>query len=95
VTDVDGTLAGRNEPISDEMALSLARILRFLANRNRKQKLEFCRALLAVAHPTAFTGSLDSADSEIEDRHRCPVCPLGRLILMELVRAEPRVWDTS
>jgi hypothetical protein len=67
----------------------------FLANRNRKQKLEFCRALLAVAHPTAYTGSLDSADSIIEDRHRCPICHLGRLILMELVRAEPRVWDTS
>ncbi len=67
----------------------------FLANRNRKRKLELCRALLGASQPTVSTASPDSTDPTTEEHHRCPICLLGRLILIEYLRAEPRVLDTS
>jgi hypothetical protein len=64
----------------------------FLANRGRKQKLEHCRALLAVP-PTA--PSLGSGP-RIEPPHPCPICKLGQLLLVEVLSAaEVRFQDTS
>jgi hypothetical protein len=57
----------------------------FLANRVRQQKLEQCRALLAL-QPTS-NGDAHSVARQTEDppwRH-CPVCKLGRLLLLELL----------
>jgi predicted Zn-ribbon and HTH transcriptional regulator len=69
----------------------------FLANRVRKQKLERCRALLGV--PTLspiINDSGDTSQAQIEDPHRCPICRLGRLIVIELLSAQPiAVPDTS
>ena len=67
----------------------------FLANRNRKQKLELCRALLAACQPVQSTTAEGASDSTVEGRHRCPICQLGQLILIEQLRAEPRFWNTS
>jgi hypothetical protein len=68
----------------------------FLANRVRKQKLEQCRALLGVGTPSPVIDSGDSPHAQIEDAHRCPMCKLGRLIIIELLRAQPSaVPDTS
>jgi hypothetical protein len=68
----------------------------FLANRVRKQKLEQCRALLdARPLPTAIDSD-DRPPAQIQDAHRCPLCKLGRLIVIELLSAEPSaVPDTS
>ena len=66
----------------------------FLANRVRKQKLIQCRALLAASaapipiHPDGSTS--------VEDPHCCPICRLGRLIVIELLSVETAaVQDTS
>jgi hypothetical protein len=67
----------------------------FLANRNRKRQLELCRALLGASQPTVSSASPYSTDPTTEDRHRCPICLLGRLILIEHLRAEPKALDTS
>ena len=69
----------------------------FLANRGRKHKLEQCRTLLSAARPTC-TGdpiaiSVKPSDSQWRE---CPVCRLGRLILIELLSPAPVVFqDTS
>ncbi len=68
----------------------------FLANRVRKEKLEQCRALLAARQPHTTIDSHDRPHAELEDPHRCPVCKLGRLIVIEFLSAEPiAVPDTS
>jgi hypothetical protein len=68
----------------------------FLANRVRKQKLEQCRALLGVRTLSPIIDSDDSPHAPIEDTHRCPICKLGRLIVIELLSAQPSaVPDTS
>jgi hypothetical protein len=68
----------------------------FLANRVRQHKLELCRALLAVRPPPPSAGSDGSADLNLPDTHACPVCKIGRLIVIELLRAEPiAIQDTS
>ena len=67
----------------------------FLANRVRKQKLIQCRALLAAS---AAPIPLDSEPSTtaVEDPHRCPICKLGRLVVIELIGVESMaVQDTS
>ena len=67
----------------------------FLANRVRQTKLELCRALLAVRPVPVPAGSGDVADPS-PDTHTCPVCKLGRLIVIELLPAEPiAIQDTS
>ena len=67
----------------------------FLANRVRKGKLELCRTLLAVREPATPIGS-DGAGPDLPDAHACPVCKTGRLIVIELLRAEPTaLQDTS
>ena len=67
----------------------------FLANRVRQSKLARCRMLLAVrSTPTPATS--DSADTELPDAHACPVCKLGRLLVIGLLAAEPvTLQDTS
>jgi hypothetical protein len=67
----------------------------FLANRVRRQTLIQCRALLAAsAAPIPFDA--DDRTTSIEDPHCCPICKLGRLIILELLRAETTVvQDTS
>src|SRR6059036_2825715 len=63
----------------------LVRIRQFglLANRVRKHNLELCRALLAAPFPTAGDG--DRANAHLEDLQRCPICKLGRLLVIEFV----------
>jgi hypothetical protein len=58
-----------------------------LTNRVRRQKLEQCRALLAA--PQSLIDGHDSQDGKSDDPHRCPVCTLGRLIVIELLVAQP------
>jgi hypothetical protein len=68
----------------------------FLANRVRQSKLEQCRTLLAVRQVPVSAGSDDGADPTLPDAHACPVCKLGRLIVIELLGAQPTViQDTS
>jgi hypothetical protein len=67
----------------------------FLANRVRRQKLIHCRALLAAR---AAPIPLDSEPSTtaVEDPHCCPICKLGRLVVIELISVEiTAVQDTS
>ena len=59
----------------------------FLANRVRKQKLIQCRALLAASQPPIPIDSDDSTTS-VEDPHACPICKLGRLVVIELLSAQ-------
>jgi hypothetical protein len=67
----------------------------FLANRVRKQKLILCRALLA-ASAAPIPIDTDDRTTGIDDPHCCPICKLGRLIVIELLCAETRaVQDTS
>jgi hypothetical protein len=68
----------------------------FLANRVRKEKLERCRALLEARTVSPITTAEDRPYAQIEDAHRCPICKLGRLIVIELLSAQPiTVPDTS
>ena len=65
-----------------------------LANRVRKQKLEQCRALLTAPQP--LIDGHDGPEVHDEHSHRCPVCALGRLIVIELLIAQPiAAQDTS
>ena len=67
----------------------------FLAHRIRKQKLELCRTLLAARQPSVSAGSYDSA-TNVENPRPCPICELGRLMVIELLGAERTViQDTS
>jgi len=57
----------------------------FLANRVRKHKLEQCRALLSAPPPTPAGDPITiHAMPDDPPWHQCPVCKLGRLILVEL-----------
>jgi hypothetical protein len=68
----------------------------FLGNRVRKEKLALCRTLLALCQPPLSPDSDNSADPTLADPHACPVCELGRLILIELLGAVPvAIQDTS
>ena len=64
----------------------------FLANRVRKQKLIQCRALLAGSQPPT---PIDSDSTSVEDPHCCPICKLGRLIIIELLGAEAAAIQDS
>jgi hypothetical protein len=65
----------------------------FLANRVRKQKLIQCRAVLAASAPISIE---PDANTTIEDPHCCPICKLGRLVVIELISVESMaVQDTS
>ena len=65
----------------------------FLTNRVRKHKLELCRALLAAS---ALTDAPDPAGVHLDDPQRCPICLVGRLILIERLTGELiLIQDTS
>jgi hypothetical protein len=66
----------------------------FLANRVRKCKLELCRTLLAARLPAAHSEG-DSGEVN-EHPRRCPICKLGRLVVIEFVAMESMtIPDTS
>jgi hypothetical protein len=68
----------------------------FLANRFRQHKLELCRTLLAVRPLPASADSDTSADPNLADAQACPVCKIGRLLVIELLPASPSaIQDTS
>jgi hypothetical protein len=68
----------------------------FLANRGRKRKLEQCRALLSAAQPTC-AGDPIAIDAKRDDSQwqECPVCRLGRLVLIELISPASVVFQDS
>ena len=66
----------------------------FLANRVRKSKLELCRTLLADRLPAAHSGA--ERGEVNEEPQRCPICQLGRLLMVELIAvARMTIPDTS
>jgi hypothetical protein len=68
----------------------------FLANRVRKHKLELCRTLLRLGPPSAPTDAPSRAGADLDDPQRCPICQVGRLVLIELFTAERiLIQDTS
>jgi hypothetical protein len=67
----------------------------FLANRVRREKLHQCRTLLAAC-PVPIPNDSEPSTIAVEDPHRCPICKLGRLVVIELVGVESMaVQDTS
>ena len=60
----------------------------FLANRCRTEKLQLCRELLTVYQTPAPPDTHDPADTQIQDRSPCPICKLGRLIMIEVIHTE-------
>jgi len=66
----------------------------FLANRVRKQKLLQCRALLAVS-AAPFPIDSEPSTTSVEDPHCCPICKLGRLIIIELLGAQATAIQDS
>src|SRR6266700_2870256 len=60
----------------------------FLANRFRTEKLQLCRILLAVREPPMSADSHDSSVTTFEERPSCPICKLGRLIMIEVIHPE-------
>jgi hypothetical protein len=76
----------------------LVRIRQFglLANRFRTRNLQLCRDLLAVCQSPAPADSHNPADTDVPDRSSCPICKLGRLIRIEVIRPDrAMVPDTS
>jgi hypothetical protein len=68
----------------------------FLANRFRTRNLQLCRDLLAVRQTPALADSHNPADTNLQNRSSCPICKLGRLIMIEVIHPEPAmVPDTS
>jgi hypothetical protein len=68
----------------------------FLANRFRTRNLQLCRDWLAVCQTPAPADSHNPADTDVPDRSSCPICKLGRLIMIEDIRPErAMVPDTS
>jgi len=61
----------------------------FLANRVRQHKLEQCRALLALCPQYTPIRSVIRADVNLPDANACPICKQGRLIVIELLAAQP------
>jgi hypothetical protein len=59
----------------------------FLANRVRKQRLRRCRVLLVARQ---------QPPAESKDPHLCPICKLGRLLVVEVLAPESiKIQDTS
>src|SRR6185369_14568597 len=68
----------------------------FLANRVRQPKLEQRRALIAAQLPPSSAGPDGSLDPTLPDPRACPVCMRGKLIVIELLAAQPAaIQDTS
>lgn len=63
----------------------------FLANRKRKEKLALCGSLLSARQTAELSASSpNGSDSQTaqQEPHRCPVCKIGRLVLIEVLTAE-------
>jgi hypothetical protein len=58
----------------------------FLANRARKEKLALCRSLLGA--PTAVS-AIKIETSKDNEPKLCPVCKIGRMILILIVPSAP------
>jgi putative transposase/transposase-like zinc-binding protein len=58
----------------------------FLSNRVRQRKLELCRVLLGARQP-ALIDAPAGADIRLEEPPQCPICKLGRMIVIELLSA--------
>jgi hypothetical protein len=56
----------------------------FLANRARRTKLALCRALLGAVPPMK-PAVLDGSQVEQQEDKRCPVCRVGRMLLIGIV----------
>jgi hypothetical protein len=54
----------------------------FLANRFRTRNLRLCRDLLAIRQTPALADSHNPADTNLQDHSSCPICLLGRLIMI-------------
>jgi hypothetical protein len=78
----------------------------FLANRVRKEKLALCRSLLTSQPSTPIAAAIppSTGDSTTEEQvpHLCPICKVGRLIFVAIIRPEkipslamPILQDTS
>jgi hypothetical protein len=64
----------------------------FLSNRVRADRLDLCRALLA----TRFPAPCDPTAPTVRDSQACPICKLGKLIMIEIFGAGLRSFpDTS
>lgn len=57
----------------------------FLANRARGKKLALCRALLGAVPQTKPTVPDNRSKVEEQDDKRCPVCKIGRMVLIGIV----------
>ena len=57
----------------------------FLANRARGKKLALCRALLGAVPPTKPSVLDNRSKVEEQDDRRCPVCKIGRMVLIGIV----------
>jgi hypothetical protein len=64
----------------------------FLANRSRKRQLAVCRSLLASRHPAVSSTTPNDVNRSsalvTQEHHRCPVCNIGRLLVIEFVAAD-------
>jgi hypothetical protein len=68
----------------------------FLANRFRTRNLQLCRDLLAACQTSTLADSHSPADTRVPDRSSCPICKLGQLIRIEVIRPDRAlVPDTS
>jgi len=67
----------------------------FLANRFRTEKLQLCRALLAVNQASISADPHPGADTTLQEHSSCPICKLGRLVIIEIIRPERSIEDTS
>jgi hypothetical protein len=63
----------------------------FLANRKRKASLALCRCLLHTRQTAAEAGAESTSDCDSTPvelvSHQCPICKIGRMILIEALTA--------
>lgn len=68
----------------------------FLANRARKKKLVLCRSLLAArglaTNASSTAQSREPSDGGEQESDFCPICKRGRLVSIEIVKAETLLW---
>jgi hypothetical protein len=68
----------------------------FLANRNRSSALVLCRQLLSASADAAGSAAiLSHKPNSSVDKHRCPVCHVGVLRIVEWLPVEQTVNHRS